>query len=833
MDYSTIESMGCHLQDVHEEELLHNSLETLLSRSTVQALGIKLCPLCSAFGPEDSPELIDHVLQHTYDFALRAIPWPQPIEYDLNILPGSFTLPKDSDHRKDIQHWIQGAIHNSVGPPELQLSYYDRADHSATVPVNQYSDYFAWNWYFDHNSEDRSSKTQFEQSAAFTFSTMSTHSDITSRVVNSAAFSVDGRQVASAFGENIVKIWDIETGQITKRLKGHNSKILSVAFSPQNQQLASASVDYDIKIWDLETEVCFQTLMGYDGTIKSIVFSHNAQQLASASGCNAVKIWDIRTGWCVQTIKNGFREFTSLAFSPNSQQLASSDSLVKGTISIWDIRTGQLGHTLAGHTDAVSSLAFSPNDQELASASCNGFVVLWNIERCECKWLSRGHDEPVNSVAYFPNGQQLASASSHSIRIWDVATGGHIITYEDQGASISSIMIAPGSKQLLSASDDNTIRVWDIATGTCTKTLMLKDQATEHIEGYTCHTHSDYTIGWVCDSIEGQLAALYMLDDKHEDLPYPVDGDNTYILGKIGGHNAVVACPLKSRNDKDDARTTTQMMSNFPNIAICLMIGTGSSISPKVRLGDAVVSWSHIGYPTVLQRNMKNDEPMKRTGPLSNLPGALLTALTKFQADTLSHYQVLNHINYVQTREDIPRNFIKSHLPEDLLFKSDYNHISRIPDSSHKNNEEGYCQLCDKSMIVDRPPSKNNFGIHYGLIASVNRAVIDANLRKKLKECHTDITCVDTEVANIIHDEFPCIFIRGICDYADSHKNKAWQGYAAVTAAACAKVLLTALPVREVLRLEAIKGKQIHKIPSLANAKLTFKTRHCLAGYHG
>jgi nucleoside phosphorylase len=47
-------------------------------------------------------------------------------------------------------------------------------------------------------------------------------------------------------------------------------------------------------------------------------------------------------------------------------------------------------------------------------------------------------------------------------------------------------------------------------------------------------------------------------------------------------------------------------------------------------------------------------------------------------------------------------------------------------------------------------------------------------------------------------NSFPCLVIRGICDYADSHKNKKWQGYAAATAAACAKELLSVIPAAEV-----------------------------------
>ncbi|KAM0453791.1 hypothetical protein ACHAPV_008728 [Trichoderma viride] len=904
-----MESMGCHLQDVHGEELLDNSLATLLSWSAVQTIGIKSCPLCSSSGPEDSPELVDHVLRHAYDFALRALPWPQPIVYDVNILPGSFTLPKGSDHIEDLQRWIKEAAHKSVGPPEIQLSDYDREDHSVTVPTNlfEYSDYFLTNTYFDDKSEDRSSKLQFDQSNASAYSTMSAQSHITSRVEDSVAFSADGRQVASASRENVINLWNIETGKITKRFKGHNSEISLVAFSPCGQQLASASVqppdapmpvmatkqqaeevlrkleqmkksgvlpnnpkyikasqfllnfqqqyhmrrsqqqmqqnaqavqngnvngvngtsvDCYIKIWDIETEVCVKMLMGHNENINSIVFSPNSQQLASASDDRTVKIWDTTTGQCVQTLGThvDIHAITSVAFSPNGQQLASSGSLHGGRIWIWDIKKGRLGHTLAGQMDAVNSLAFSPNGQELVSASCDGSVMLWDMETGECKWTSKGHYEQITSVAYSPNGRQLASASLHgTIRIWDVATGACAMAFEDHGAKISSIIISPGSKQLLSASDDNAIRVWDMVTGTCIKTLTLKEQNTEHIEGHKYHTHSDYTVGWVCALPKEQLAALYMLEHKHEDLPNPADDNNKYMLGSIGGHNIVVACPLISRADKNDAKTISQMVLTFPNIKACLMVGTGSGIPPEVRLGDVVVSCAQKGQPAVLEWDMEKDEPLKRTGHLSDPPTvALLRALSRFQADPVSYTKLFSYLNDVESRDDVPRHFVKSHLPEDLLFKPGYNHVSRIPDSYDMASEEDDCRLCDKSMIVDRPPRVEKVIIHYGPVASGNRVIRDVNFHERLKEFNANILCVGTETAHLMND-FPCVVIRGICDYADSHKNKAWQEYAAVTAAACAKALLTVLSVDDVDKMEAIKD--IVPLDVMNNSAQEYDTR--------
>jgi hypothetical protein len=104
------------------------------------------------------------------------------------------------------------------------------------------------------------------------------------------------------------------------------------------------------------------------------------------------------------------------------------------------------------------------------------------------------------------------------------------------------------------------------------------------------------------------------------------------------------------------------------------------------------------------------------------------------------------------------------------------------------------CDLhCGKgpSCLVPRSPrteDDDNPTIHYGLIASANQLMKDALIRDKLS-AEKDVLCFEMEAAGLMN-HFPCLVIRGICDYADSHKNKAWQGYAAMVAAAYAKDLL-------------------------------------------
>lgn len=84
--------------------------------------------------------------------------------------------------------------------------------------------------------------------------------------------------------------------------------------------------------------------------------------------------------------------------------------------------------------------------------------------------------------------------------------------------------------------------------------------------------------------------------------------------------------------------------------------------------------------------------------------------------------------------------------------------------------------------------------IHYGVIASGNQLVKDATVRDQIaRDCGDECICLDMEAAGLMNS-FPCLVIRGVCDYAESHKNDPWQKYAAVTAAAYAKEFLKIIP---------------------------------------
>ncbi|KEF54086.1 uncharacterized protein A1O9_09881 [Exophiala aquamarina CBS 119918] len=161
--------------------------------------------------------------------------------------------------------------------------------------------------------------------------------------------------------------------------------------------------------------------------------------------------------------------------------------------------------------------------------------------------------------------------------------------------------------------------------------------------------------------------------------------------------------------------------------------------------------------------------------PPQILPSAVSTVRARHnignrQMDTILSQDKCTSLGPRYAHQDVENN---------LPFLSDYDHV-RVDET---------CIHCDKSMQVLHPFRESIKPIiHYGTIASGYQIMRHGQTRESCREA-LDILCFEMEAAGLMHG-FPCLVIRGICDYADSHKDKSWQEYAAISTAASAKELL-------------------------------------------
>jgi nucleoside phosphorylase len=305
----------------------------------------------------------------------------------------------------------------------------------------------------------------------------------------------------------------------------------------------------------------------------------------------------------------------------------------------------------------------------------------------------------------------------------------------------------------------------------------------------------DYTVGWVCALPVELAAAQEMLDEEHCDLEHDAadNDENLYALGSISGHNVAIVClPAGRIGNNPAASVATQMRATFKKIRFGLMVGIGGGVpsaEADVRLGDVVASQPYGTFAGVVQYDMGKTTPsgFERTGSLNAPPQILLAAVARVRANELRGRSKLSE--HVAKLEGIAK-FQRSKAGPDVLFEAAYNH------------EGGQtCDGCNLSRQDARQArdSGEEVVVHYGTIASGNQVMRSAAERDRVSAELGGVLCFEMEAAGLMNS-FPCLVVRGVCDYADSHKNKRWQGYAAGTAAAYAKEVLSVIPPAEVAK---------------------------------
>ncbi|KAK0308799.1 hypothetical protein LTR01_004678 [Friedmanniomyces endolithicus] len=327
----------------------------------------------------------------------------------------------------------------------------------------------------------------------------------------------------------------------------------------------------------------------------------------------------------------------------------------------------------------------------------------------------------------------------------------------------------------------------------------------------TGRVHDDYTVAWICPLEVEQIAATAMLDEQHSRLSQPANDHNAYALGSIYGHNVVIA-GLPLAGNTSAATVVAQMRNTFQQLRFGLLVGIGGGVPTRtdngyIRLGHVVVSKPTGQHSGAVQYDHGKAEAgaFRRTGFLAPPPTVLLNAAQRLSVTCAlaSTDPVVSHLRRIDTSKRQLRRYKHPGANKDHLYQPDYVHLDR----------EASCQKCgcDISKIVvrkvddsdgesdaeeDTQDADEYVVVHRGTIAAGEKVMRNGIERDQLAK-ENGLLCFEMEAAGALND-FPCLVIRGISDYSDSHKNDKWHGYAAAVAAAYARELFVHMPVDEV-----------------------------------
>ncbi|WP_206069873.1 NB-ARC domain-containing protein [Nodosilinea sp. P-1105] len=291
------------------------------------------------------------------------------------------------------------------------------------------------------------------------------------------AFSPDGTRLASGTTDNVVKIWDVATGQCLKVLEGEDEGCSSIAWSPDGRQLVGSYHNH-IRLWDAVTWTLLGTLSDHTHRVAFVAIAPVADAqgrviLASGSHDQTVRLWDLQTQQCLHVLREHANLVWNLAFSADGKILATSS--MDGTIRLWNVATGDLKTTLTGHRHIVSAATFIPNTNILVSSSFDQTLKYWDIHQGTCLHTTVAHRGEVWGVASTPDGRLIASVGNDkAVKLWDGLTKQCVKTIRGSSSQVYGVTGAsPGF--LVSGGDDELARIWDLRTGQCCQTLVGHD----------------------------------------------------------------------------------------------------------------------------------------------------------------------------------------------------------------------------------------------------------------------------------------------------------------------------------------------------------------------
>lgn len=336
-----------------------------------------------------------------------------------------------------------------------------------------------------------------------------------------------------------------------------------------------------------------------------------------------------------------------------------------------------------------------------------------------------------------------------------------------------------------------------------------------------------FTIAIICALALEFDAVEALMEVEYDKYSYQELNSNCYMEwfkpGRIGGHDVILVC-LRQMGGKCAASAAANLRQSFENIRLALLVGIcgASPYNPKtslppykheIILGDVIISDKVIESNPGKQHpgGLRSQRRIKETlGTSAQDMRTHLVGIKTNKAYSLLHQELCKNLESIQTHASNTR-WTYPGVSHDRLFESSYGHkhYDRLGKTS-----VSLCGNCDADMVCNKALSQTcgETGCagnliqrkrlqgnkppkpyaHFGSISSADlvlRSGIHRDLAAQGDGQNEGVVAFEMEAAGIA-DWLPSVTIKGVADYADSHKNKNWQTYAAATAASCAKALL-------------------------------------------
>jgi WD40 repeat protein len=276
-------------------------------------------------------------------------------------------------------------------------------------------------------------------------------------VVTALRLHKGGQRLATAGDDHLVRVWDLETGKLVKKLDAHADWVRTIDYSPDGRILASAGNDRQIVIWDAQSGAKLGIFATQQAAIAAIRFSADGKWLATVGFDETVRLYDVATKKLVAQAAAPCQDVRAVTFSPDDQLLAVGGRC--GSIRLLSAPRAELLRDIPAHRQRIRAIAFSSDGSFVASAGEDRLIHIAPLAATQTYRLPPRPAKVLSLTFYGP--QHLAVAGSDNvIRLWDVASREEIGLLRGHTGSVAALECQ--GKVLVSAGYDTTVRIWDV-----------------------------------------------------------------------------------------------------------------------------------------------------------------------------------------------------------------------------------------------------------------------------------------------------------------------------------------------------------------------------------